>query len=121
MRHFLVALSLLTLGISFSFAQPPSSAPGLPDVSANAETKIFTGKVESVSLADPAQGTKSEIAAVDESGKRSVFLVKSTTTIYGSDWKAMVLEKINKDEKIKVKYITTKEGIQEAESVNLLK
>lgn len=121
MKYFLVVLSVLILGISFGFAQTPTAPVAVPAVSVNAEMKTFTGKVESVSLADPAKGAKSEIAAVDESGKTLVFLVKSTTTIYGTDWKAILLDRINKDEKIKVKYITTKEGVQEAVSVNLLK
>ncbi|MBI4651742.1 hypothetical protein HY745_10760, partial [Candidatus Desantisbacteria bacterium] len=81
----------------------------------------LTGKVQLVTLADTTNGTKTEIIVLDEKNKEHNFLVKSTTTIYDVNFKATTLGKINKDEKVKVKYIITKEGVNEAASINLVK
>jgi hypothetical protein len=47
--------------------------------------------------------------------------VKSTTTLWNKDFKAIGLDKIKPDDKIKVKYITTREGVYEAVSISILK
>lgn len=87
----------------------------------SAETKTLTGKVDSVSVADPMKGTKSEIVVVDDAGKKSNVLVKSTTTIYDESWHAVTLDKISKEAKVKVRYTTSKEGVEEALSISLMK
>ena len=105
-------------------AQQPTVPVTPKSTTETPETKILTGEVKSVTLANPVKGTKSEIVVVDKSGtepKEYTFLVKSTTTIYDADWKAISLDKIAKDEKVRVKYITTKEGVNEAVSINLKK
>ena len=111
MKHIFLALLVLILGSNLCLAQQ-AQAP--------TTTKVITGKVESVTLADPGKGTKSEIVLVDDSGNKTTVLVKSTTTIYNTDLKATTLENIKKDNKVKVKYLTTKEGVNEATSINLL-
>jgi hypothetical protein len=91
------------------------------------EEKTLTGKVDSVTLADKAKGTKSEIVVasgpppVTEFSQKTTFLVKDTTTIYDAEGKAITLDKIVKGETVKVKYLTTKEGVNEALSINVLK
>lgn len=117
----LLALVILLLS-SISYAQPGAA----PKVSAPAAvqaviTKKLTGKVKLVVLADPVKGGKSEITVVDENTTEKVFVVKSTATIYDADFKAVSLDKIKPDDKVKVKYITTKEGVNEAVSLNLVK
>ena len=82
--------------------------------------KSFVGIVESVTLADPAKEIKSELVAVNDKGTKSSFLVTSTTTIYDSNWKAINLDKIAKDDQVKVRYITTKDGVNEARSINII-
>ncbi|MBI5057436.1 MAG: hypothetical protein HZB61_12550 [Nitrospirae bacterium] len=84
------------------------------------ETKTFTGKVEEISLADPVKGTKSEIVVTDVKSKKVSFLVTSTTTLYGVKSAAITLDKIKKSDKVKVKYTTTKEGVNEAVSVRIV-
>lgn len=81
------------------------------------KTKTFIGKVDSVSLADPQKGTKSEIVVIDESNKKLSFLVTSTTTMYGAKSVSITLDKIKKGDKVKVKYNTTNEGLNKAISV----
>jgi len=83
------------------------------------ETKTVTGTVDSVSSADPAKGTKSEIILNDDKNKKFSFLITSTTTMYGAKSVAITLEKIKKGDKVKVKYATTKEGVDKAVSVRI--
>jgi len=105
---------------SLCFAQQPT-VPMSSSKLAVPENKILAGKVESVSLANVEKGTKTEITVVDESGKKVTFLVKSTVTIYDADHSAITLDKINKDENVKIKYSTTKEGVEEAVSIRVVK
>jgi hypothetical protein len=86
-----------------------------------AAEKMIKGSVKTVTVADPAKGTKSEVTVVDEKSNEKIFLVKSTTTLYGKDFKAIGLDKIKPDDRIKVKYITTREGVREAVYINILK
>ena len=106
--------SFLTLG----FAQEPAP-PIHKVVPTTAETKSLRGKVISVSLADAVKGTRSEIVVTGKNGQRYIFLVKSTTTIYDANWKPINLDKIVKDQRVIVKYTTTKEGVLEAKSIKI--
>jgi len=112
------------LALSPCLAQQPTT-PVTPKLTPQTvETKTVTGEVKSVTLADPAKGTKSEIVVVDKSGtepKEYTLLVKSTTTIYGADWKAVVLDKIKQNDTVRVTYSTTKEGVYEATSIRIKK
>ena len=135
MKKILLALLVLAFISPLCFAQQPVSAPISKVNPVAVATKTLTGKVESVSLADPTKGTKSEIViespvevkevkekdVVSEKDQKTTFLVKSTTTIYDADYKAITLDKITKDQTIKVKYTTTTEGVNEAISVRQIK
>jgi len=124
MRSLLLAICLLSLVVLPCFAQEPVAQAAPKSTSQTMATKTVTGEVKSVTLADPAKGTKSEIVVVDKSGtepKEYTFLVKSTTTIYDTNWNAITLDKISKGQNVKVKYTTTKEGVNEAVSINLSK
>jgi hypothetical protein len=85
------------------------------------QKKVFKGTVQSVTLADPAKGTKSEIAVADAQNKAMVFLVKSTTTLYDASGNAITLDKIVKGNTAKIRYTTTAEGVHEAASIRLIK
>ena len=135
MKKILLALLVLAFISPLCFAQQPVSAPISKVNPVAVATKTLTGKVESVSLADPVKGIKSEIViespvevkevkekdVVSEKDQKTTFLVKSTTTIYDADYKATTLDKIIKDQTIKVKYTTTKDGVNEAISVRQIK
>lgn len=84
------------------------------------ETKTFVGKVNSISLANPEKGTKSEIIVINKGNKKLSFLVTSTTTMYGAKLFPITLDKIKKGDKVKVKYTTTKEGVEKAISVRVV-
>jgi len=120
MKKILFVLLVLAFISPLCFAQQPVS-PITKTNPATVVTKTLTGKVESVSLADPVKGTKSEIAVVDEKGQKTTFLVKTTTTLYDADYKTTALDKITKDQTVKVKYITTKDGVDEASSIRVVK
>jgi hypothetical protein len=83
-------------------------------------TKIFTGKVESVTIGDPTKGTKSEIVVVGRKEKKNTFVVTDATKIYDQEKKEITLDKLMKDDKVKVKYCVTKEG-NEAKEISVQK
>lgn len=121
MKKIIFAVTALGFFSSLCFAQTQAvSTPPVSKVSTQAvETKIFSGKVESVILADAAKGTKSEITVVDETGKKLTFSVKSTAMILDANKNSISLDKIQKDGKIKIKY-TTKDGAEEAVSIRVI-
>ena len=53
----------------------------------------------------------------DENGRADTVLVKATTTIYDGLGAALTLESLRIDQKVKVKYITSTEGVREALSI----
>jgi len=108
---------IIILALTFIFASTMSFAA----TKNKAATKALTGTVKTVTVADPAKGTKSEVTVIDEKAVENTFLVKSTTTLYGSDFKPIGSDKIKADDKVKVKYTTTREGVHEAVSINILK
>jgi len=120
MKRVFFILAILVSGTIVSFAQKEEPIT-VSAVTKASEIETVTGKVESVTLADSSKGIKSEIVIIDENGQKYIFLVKFTTTIYATDWKAISLEKINKGDSAKIKYSTTKEGVNEAVSINLIK
>ena len=119
MKKILLLILVVTFAGSLCFAEQVIPLPGAKAVPKAVEIKAFTGKIESVSLPDITKGTKSEITVVDEKNNKLTFLVKGTTTIYDASLNTMLLGAINKDEKVKVDYITTKEGVNEATSIRL--
>jgi len=75
------------------------------------------GKTQAVTLADPSKGIRPEISITGEDGKHYTFLVTTTTTIYGQDWKAIPLDKLVTGRYVRVQYNTNKYGIPVALSV----
>ena len=123
MSKVLIALLGLSFIATSAFAQAPAvqAKPAGEQAAKAVEVKTFFGKVDVVSAADPAKGIKSEIVVANEAGVKSTFLVKSTTTIYDANASTITIEKIIKGDEVKVKYITTKEGVEEAMSVRVIK
>lgn len=95
-------------------AAPKAAAP-----KAVVETKTVSGKIATITLADALKGTKSEIVLANSSVKTPL-IVTATTMITDADGKVTTLDKLKKDEKVNVKYIT-KAGVTEATSINLVK
>ena len=75
------------------------------------------GKLDDIHLADPSKGIRPKIFLTGEEGKRYIFIIVTTTTIYGPDWKAISLDKLTVGQQVRVNYITNKEGFQVAQSI----
>ena len=106
--------------ISFSLAQGTQTPPKKPD--------HFIGTVESVTMGDPATGTKSEIVVVNNAtsvrrgdSTKMNFLVVATTTLYNAKGEGISLADIVKGNEVNVKYKKTVEGVYEAVSVKVTK
>lgn len=114
-----VALTLFVLVGSASWALADDSAMAATlSVTVNS---ILGGVVKSVSWADPAKGTKSEIVVVDATKKINHILVTSTTTLWDADAKAIMPDKIVAHSRVNVIYFTTDEGINIGKSIKILK
>jgi hypothetical protein len=101
--------------ISFSLAQVTKDPVKTPVL------MTFIGTVDSVTMADLAKGTKSEIVVVNMANTKMTFLVVATTTLYNAKDETIVLDKIVKGNEVNVKYKTTAEGVYEAASVKVTK
>jgi hypothetical protein len=75
------------------------------------------GSVETITPSEPSKGIRPEITLSGEDGKNYTFLVRTTTTIYGPDWKAITLDKLEKGQQVRVQYITNKDGFLVAQSI----
>ena len=82
---------------------------------------ILGGVVKSVSWADPAKGTKSEIVVIKAAKKAIHILVASTTTLWDKEAKAIMPDKLTAKSHVNVIYLTTEEGINIGKSIKILK
>jgi hypothetical protein len=94
----------------------PAAAHGIPPKQV---IKTFSGVVAVVTQADPEHEIPSEIIAANDQGRKSSFLVTATTTIYGPTWKVMELSQILSGSRVKIRYVTTIEGLNVARSIHL--
>lgn len=114
-KILLIVFALLVATTICSFAQEPVTQK-------TAETKTLLGKVASVTLAEPVKGVVSgTIKVIDETGKTVDIIVDQGVKILDSSYFATTLDKIRKDDKVEVEYLKTKEGSNEATSINIVK
>jgi hypothetical protein len=107
---------LMVLGlISLSLAQKTQAPVKQPNYMA------FMGAVDSVTMADPAKGTKSQVVVVNKANIKMSFLVVATTTLYGAKGETIGLAKIVKGNEVNVRYKTTVAGVYEAVSIKVIK
>ena len=126
MKKILVIFLVVLFSSSLCFAAKQPAAPVNKAVGKEVETKIFTGKVDSVSAGNEKSGTISHILVVDDKGQLWIFTVKSSTPIIAADEKTLTLDKIKKDSKVNIEYKSVKNEINEflviheAQSVKLV-
>jgi len=97
-------------------AQQKGGTP--PPVSKKAVVPLeVRGTVDTITLPERSKGIRPEIILSGEDGKLYTFLVRTTTTIYGPDWKAITIEKLVKGQRVRVHYITNKDGYLVAQSI----
>ena len=116
-KSFSVLLGvIMVLGlISFSLAQAAQVPAPKP------ARATFIGTVDSVTMADPVKGTKSEIVVINNATTKMSFLVGATTTLYNAKGETIGLDQIVKGNEVNVEYETTAVGVYEAVSVKLIK
>lgn len=120
-RTLFMLLALMSIG-AVCFAEPPAAPVAPAQMPPKMiEVKTVTGTVDSVSAADPAKNTKSEVMITDETGNKMSFAVKMTATIYDATGKSIGLWGIMKGEKVKVRYMTIKENVNEAVAIMAVK
>jgi len=107
-------------GVKGSLAMADDAAKAPTTVPDTAHT-IVGGVVKTVSWADPVKGTRSEIVVTDTGKKPIHILVTSTTTLWDSDAKAIMPDKIIAKSHINVIYRTTPEGVNIAKSIKIIK
>ncbi|MBF0330378.1 MAG: hypothetical protein HQL17_00440 [Candidatus Omnitrophica bacterium] len=110
MKNFMLVAALLFVSTGLSMAQPAAAKASVPAVIAVA------GKIQAVTEADVAKGTKSEVV-IDVNGVAKTVLIKKSTTIYDVNAKPLMLKDLKKDELIKVNCKASAEGVLEAVSI----
>jgi hypothetical protein len=119
-----VVLLICALGVLFfscngqntDMSQQKGGTP--PPVSKKVITPLeVMGKLDDIHLADPSKGIRPKIFLTGKEGKSYIFIIVTTTTIYGPDWKAIPLDKLTVGQQVRVNYITNKEGFQVAQSI----
>ncbi len=122
------ALILFALGVlsSLCFGQdilPIAQKGGTPPpVLKKAVTPLeITGTIDTIVIPEPSKGIRPEISLLSVDGKPFTFLVRSTTTIYGQDWKAISIDKLEKGQQVRVQYIISKDGFLVALSIKPIK
>jgi hypothetical protein len=113
----LITLCLVSLAVASTQAVTTNKAQD-----AKPARKIFKGTIDAVTLADATKGTKPEITVIHiQNLKLKVtFLVKSTTTIADDSNKPLTLDKLQKGDKVRIRFNTTPENVHEAISIHLL-
>ena len=117
MRAVVLILLILFSGSSWVCAEDSAMAAIIP----NTTHTILGGVVKSVSWADPSKGTQSQIVVKYASGKTITILVTLTTTLWDSDAKAIMSDKIVPRSRVNVIYLTTAEGVNLGKSIKILK
>ena len=116
MKTVFFILSVLIVSPSWALADDLAIAETMSD----ATHVISAGVVKSVSWADPAKGTKSEIVVMNAARKPTNILVTATTTLWDADAKAIMQERIIPKNHVNVVFYTTPEGVNIAKSIKIL-
>jgi hypothetical protein len=116
-KTMLILISLIFLGGIMAFAQAQKSEPKVKA----AEVKTFAGKIESITLGDPAKNTKTEIAVKSEDQKSLTVTVEANTKFTDTENKATTVDKLKVGDKVHLRYTTTAAGVHEARAIKLMK
>lgn len=119
MKKTLFAVLALTFISSLCFAQE-ASAPATNSTLASVETKTFAGKVDSVTIGDATEGTRSELVVLADNGNKLTFVVKSDTPITDKDAKTVALSDIKQDNNVTIEYTMGRKGLHKAQSIKLV-
>jgi hypothetical protein len=111
---------LICLGAASVCKAEQGSVPVFVSAPDSRTVQLVDGSIVSLAVTDPARGLGSEIIVADQKGLQHVLIVKSTTTIYDPAWKPSGIDVLRKNDRVRIKYITTGEGLREALSIKQL-
>ena len=117
-KTILIFLSfILTNGLCYAAEQGPAVKMTKP--SGAMTYQMAQGIIDSISPADPSKNIQSSMVLKGDNGNSVKFLL-SKAAIYDINSKQMTLAQLKAGEKVKVKYFTTKDGMNKAHSVALV-
>ena len=122
MKKLFITIFALTMLNSICFAAETTSTAIQTALAISPKT--IQGKVASVSAvstADVMKGLKSGIVIVDNTGNKLSFIVRPTTTIYDANFQPLTLDKITMNDKVTLMYSVDKAGLNEVQSISLMK
>ena len=121
MKKILFALFAVAFAFSLCFAQESEESSASANQSAlpvfQAETKSFTGKVDSALVGNADEGAKPQITVTDDNGKNLSFVIESGALIADKDGNILAPADIKNDSKVTVTYTTDADGTNKAQSI----
>ena len=125
MKKIIFALLAVVFAVSLCFAQESeessvsASQSTLPvyQPTYQVETKSFTGKVNSVSIGNVDEGTKSQITVTDDNGQNLSLVVDSDALITDKDGNMLDSTDIKNDSKVIVTFTIDADGTNKAQYI----
>ena len=125
MKKIIFALLAVVFAVSLCFAQESeessvsASQSTLPvyQPTYQVETKSFTGKVNSISVGNLDEGTKTQITVTDHKGQNVNLIIDSDTLVTDKDGNMLEPANINNASEVAVIYTVDADGINKAQSV----
>ena len=125
MKKIIFALLAVVFAVSLCFAQESEessvsasqSAPPVYQPTYQVETKSFTGKVNSVSIGNVDEGTKSQITVTDDNGQNLSLAVDSDALITDKDGNMLNPTDIKNDSKVIVTFTIDADGTNKAQYI----
>ncbi len=109
MKKIIILTLAFIFAASFSFAQFPGET-----------FKQVTGKVKSITPANIAKGTKTQMVVVDDKSVEMTLAVDPEATFYDAEYYTISLDKIKVNDRVNIRY-DIKEGVNVATWFNLKK
>jgi hypothetical protein len=124
MKKLFFSLFVFSSVTSLCFAQQAQTPVNKPMVSQTVKTSIgnksLTGRVDSVTIGDVAQGAESVLVVVVDEGQKLNFVVKNGTSITNKEAKTVALSDMKKGDKVVVAYTMNEMGMHKAQSIKLV-
>jgi hypothetical protein len=120
----LAILALLFSVSSFAQSKPVTAAKSVEKAAVvksqpkAIEIKEFSGKVDSLAVADAAKKISAQLNAIDEKGAKITFIVAGKAMIMSAG-QMITLDKISKDASVVVKYHLAANGANEATEITV--
>ena len=117
MKKVILAVGIIMLTASMSFAYGEAKDEGMAATSAKATT--VSGTVSSVIPADSAKGMEAWLSLMDEEGKQEKIMVPQSAKIMDVNNNSITFSQIKATNKVKVDFKQTAAGEKEATAIHL--